>query len=126
MPYTVTIQNELSHLRIDVSGERKFGKKGEDAISVWSQVAEVCREMDINRILAIFRLSGRASSTMGAFQIVESAKGFGWSEKYRLAIVDTNEESRKDNLFIETVAVNYGYTMKVFDNEQEAKEWLLA
>jgi hypothetical protein len=55
----------------------------------------------------------------------KSEEEFGWSRRFKLAIVDVNEDSRKDNLFTETVAVNRGYNVKIFDNENDAKEWLL-
>jgi hypothetical protein len=70
-------------------------------------------------ILAIFKLSGRLP-VMPAYEIASSPEEFGWSRKFKLAIVDVNNESRQDNLFAETVAVNRGYNVKIFDNEKDA------
>ena len=63
---------------------------------------------------------------MASYDIVDRAEEFGWSKRFRLALVDCNEASRKDNLFTETVAVNRFYSLLVFDNEQDAKGWLLS
>ena len=124
MPYNVILREEQDHIRVEVSGDRNRGKEVDDAISVWSQVAQICHEKNVYRILAISKLTGRLP-ILAAFEIAKSPEEFGWSRSFKLAFVDLNEESRQVNLFAETVAVNRGYWIKVFDNELDAKVWML-
>ena len=44
MPCEVIIQEKQAHIRVEVSGDRTQCKEVEDAISVWSQVAQICSE----------------------------------------------------------------------------------
>ena len=125
MPYEFSIDNKESYIRVNVSGERIEGRELEDIISVWSAVTDKCREWSINKVLAVFQLTGRVP-VMASYDIVDSAKEFGWSKRFRLALVDCNEASRQDNLFTETVAVNRFYPFLVVDNEPDAKGWLLS
>jgi hypothetical protein len=124
MPYDFSIEEEEDHIRVSVSGDRIRGREVKDIIPVWSSVADICRERKINRVLAVFQLTG-SLPTMRSYDIVTKAKEFGWSRHFHLAIVDHNVVSRQNNLFTETVAVNRGYQVSIFDNEQHAKEWLL-
>jgi hypothetical protein len=124
MTYKVNIEEQQNYIRVEVSGKRIPGKETDDAIRVWASVAETCRKKNITRILAINNIPGRLPA-LAAYSLAESPEEFGWSRHFKLTVVDVNEDSRKDNLFTETVAVNRGYNVKIFDNENDAKEWLL-
>jgi hypothetical protein len=124
MPYDFNIDVKQDHIRVEVIGHRSKGKEFEDAVRVWSQEADVCREKEINRVLAISKVTGQLP-TIAAYDIAEPPGSFGWSQRFKFAYVDLNEESRNENVFSETVAINRGYNVKLFDNEQDAKEWLL-
>jgi len=54
MPYCTTIHEHKEYIRVEVSGERIQGKEVEDIASVWSGVTDVCRELNINKILWLF------------------------------------------------------------------------
>ena len=123
MPYDVSIEERESHIRVVVSGDRIPGKEVEDGKRVWRRVAEICHETRTNKVLAFVRLSGRLP-IMGSFEMAGSLDQIGWSRSFKLAIVEENEESRKGSLFTETVAVNRGYRVKVFANEESATTWL--
>lgn len=124
MTYNAKFETLDDFVQVTVSGSRIQGQEVADAIGVWSQVADYCREAKIVKILAILQLEGRLP-TMDAYEIVARAEEFGWSHSLRLALVDTNTESLEDNLFTETVAVNRAYPIKVFDDIAAAKTWLL-
>lgn len=124
MPYDLKIQEHENYLRVEVSGERTPGSEVEDATSVWSHVAEVCREKNKDRILGIYNVTGRLSAR-AAHAIAYDPARFGYSKQFKLALVDFNEESRQDILFGEDVAVSGGYQVQVFENEEEARAWLL-
>ena len=123
MPYKVNIEEKEDHIRVVISGEWTKGNEAEEVISAWSQVVEICHMKNINNILAIGKVTGLLSP-IAAYNIAKYPGDHGWSRKFKLAVVALGE-SWKSNLFAETVADNRGYTLKVFDNEQDAKTWLL-
>ena len=124
MSYNVTFKENVDHLRVGISGKRTPGNEVEDSLKAWSKVAEICRERNINHILAILKISGHLPD-MASYNIGDLAEKYGWSRGFKLAVVTKDEYSRKVNLLSETVAVNRGFDVKVFDNEQDAKTWLL-
>ena len=124
MPYEVSIEEQEEYIRVEASGKRTPGNEVDDAISVWSNVAEVCRAKEKDRILGIYNVTGRLP-TRAAHAIAYDPARFGYSKCFKLALVDLNEESRQDVLFVEDVAVSSGYRVRVFENEEEAKAWLL-
>jgi predicted fused transcriptional regulator/phosphomethylpyrimidine kinase len=124
MPYELSIQEKENYIRVDVSGQRTPGHEIEDAISVWSRVAEVLNEKQIDRVLAIYNLTGRLPARAAHAIAYDPAK-FGWSKHFKVALVELNEESRQDMFFAEDVAVSSGYRVRIFDSEQEAEAWLL-
>ena len=123
MPYKVTIKEKEDHLRVEISGKWTKGNEVEEVISAWSQVVEIGRTKNINHILAIGKVTGHLPP-MAAYDMAKFPDDHGWSRKFKLALVALGE-SWKSNLFAETVADNRGYDVKVFDNEQDAKAWLL-
>jgi len=44
MSFNVSIEEKHDYIRVDVSGERIRGQVENDAIAVWSNVAEVCNK----------------------------------------------------------------------------------
>ncbi len=125
MSYKCIIQKNPEYLRVDVSGDWSPGKELEDALSVWSQVAEACKELEAFNVLAVWDVPGRLP-TFTAFQLGSMAHSFGIGHKFKLAIVHLNEERLKDSLFAETVAVNRGFQVKMFSDETQALSWLLS
>ena len=124
MPYEFSIQETENYIRVEVSGQRTPGSEVEDSISVWSRVAEVCNAKQMDRVLGIFNLTGRLPARAAHAIAYDPAK-YGWSKRFKLAIVESNEESRQDMFFVEDVAVSSGYRVRIFDNEQKAETWLL-
>ncbi len=124
MPYEVNIQEQEDYLRVEISGKRIPGNEEEDAVSVWSHVADVCRDKEKNRILGIYDVTGRLP-IRAAHAIAYNPARFGYSKRFKLALVNLREESLQDVLFVEDVAVCSGYRVRVFEVEEEAEAWLL-
>ena len=124
MAYETNITEFPGYLRVHVCGERAPGHSVTNADRVGKMIVEYCRDNDIDRIMLVLELGGRLGP-LDAVGIVTHAPDYGFHHGLRLAFVDLNTESFPDNLFTETVAVNRSYSMKVFDNEQNAREWLL-
>jgi hypothetical protein len=124
MAYEVSIQDQQDHVRVEASGTRTPGHEVEDAIATWSEVAKFCDEKKRDRVLGIFKVTGRLP-TPAAYAIAFNPESYGWSRRLKLALVVVSEESRQDALFVEDVAVSSGYQIRVFDNEKKATVWLL-
>ena len=124
MAQKITFEEKGDFIRIEVSGDRVIGKETEDTFITWSKVADKCRETGISNVLAIIKLSGRLPADT-SYITVRKAYEFGWSRDFSLALVYTNEDSLRDKFFTELVANSRGYTMKIFNNEQDASVWLL-
>lgn len=124
MPYTADIQTMQDHIRVDVSGDRSAGDAVGNADRVGKQVLKVCQTSGISQVLLVARLTGHASA-IDIFEIVTGSEKYGWNHDIKLAFVDLNSESIDDVRFMETVAFNRAYRVRVFDNEAEASQWLL-
>jgi hypothetical protein len=128
MSYTISIQEYQGYIRAEVSGKRIKGQETQDTFQVWLTLAELCRNKGISTILVIYNLSGDLPVITG-FNIGSSGVNMELLKILKkVAFVDKNEQSRKVNRFIETVAVNRGASggVKVFGDENEALNWLLA
>lgn len=125
MEYETHITELPDYLRVHVCGERSPGRSVANADRVGRMIVEYCKDKGIDRILLVLELKGRLGP-LDAVGIVTHSPDYGFDHGFKLAFVDLNAESYRDSLFTETVAVNRAYSMKVFDDEQEAREWLLS
>jgi len=124
MGYETRITEYPDYVRVHVVGKRSPGHSVANADRVGKMIVELCEEKGINNILLVLELTGRLGP-LDSMGIVTHSQEYGFHHNFRLAFVDLNAESYRDSLFTETVAVNRSYSMKVFDNEQDAREWLL-
>ena len=125
MPYGCIFQTYPDYLRVEVSGGWTPGKEGEDSVRVWGEVAETCKKEGKTRILAIWDVAGRLPP-MDGYNLGANPERFGWDRRFKLATVHLHEERFQDGLFVETVALNRGFRVKMFEDEEKAKSWLLA
>lgn len=123
MPYDYKIEKQADYLLVEVSGNREHGREVIDSLMGWKKVAEMCHVKKLHKVLTVLKLTGRLP-TFSAYEIGSVPDTFGWGHKFKGAIVDLNKESIEDNRFGETVANNRGYRIKIFDNVEDAKEWL--
>ena len=123
MSYESRLQVLEDVIRVDVRGHRSADSTVANAGQIGRDVVEKCRESGIDRILLVLYLSGRFSP-LEAFEMVSDAMNYGWSYRFRLAIVNLDAASLDDTHFTETIAVNRCFDMKVFDNEHDGLEWL--
>jgi hypothetical protein len=124
MPYEFQVQVHEDYLRAEVSGARTPGREVHDAVQTGQQISDAVYRSGVSKVLAVFRMTGRLPATE-SHEIYSNPQAFGWSRDVKVALVDMNPESKEDSLFSETVAVNRAYDMSVFDNEEDALEWLL-
>jgi len=124
MPYNATVEPFENYIRVEVKGDRRPGHEVNDAIQTGREISAACRDNGVDKILLIFKMTGRLPPTE-AYEIFSNPEEFGWSRDVKVALVDENPDSQEDSLFSETVAVNRAYNTRVFEEEEEALEWLL-
>ncbi len=126
MGFHLTIERADGYLRFEVAGERVPGELTEQMLGVWMRVAEACRESGVERVIGINRLTGPVP-TLEVFQIGQQVPRILGPTVRKLAfVVLGGEDAVRANLFFENVAVNRGLSGRVFDDESQALEWLLA
>ena len=124
MTYDLTIKENSDHIRLEISGSWTPGQEAEDVKSVWIRVAGKSRVNNVCRILAIWNIPNRLP-TLAAYNMTKATEEFGWSRRFKLAVVYSSGQRLQDSLFGEDIGVNRGYNIKMFNNEQDAKSWLL-
>ena len=125
MPYESVFQVHDDHIRIEISGERIPGNVSADTGEVVRKTMGVIAETGIKNCLIILDLTGPLSP-MDAFDIVAASEAVGWQRQFRAAMVDRNAATAEDTHFTEIVAGNRAYPVRVFENEEDALNWLLA
>lgn len=124
MAYSIRISKTEKYIRADVSGNWNPGSELDDALNTWSAMAKYCKVQNTNRILSVWDVRGHLP-TVAAYNLIGSLGKIGWEYRFRAAVVHLNENRLKDSLFVETVAINRGFQVKMFDNEESALRWLL-
>jgi hypothetical protein len=124
VPYEVAIQEKEDRVRAGVSGSRKPGAEFADSQGAWRQIFDACRTTGIPRAMVVADINGPLP-TLPAYKIGTSLEASGGNRSIRIAYVELDEASRQDVHFAEIVAVNQGFSARVFETEEEARNWLL-
>lgn len=125
MSYVTDFQVLDDHIRIEVTGERVPGNVAPDSGEVIEKTMQVIEKTGITNCLLILNLTG-ALSPMDAFDIVAISEEVGWKRNFKVAMVERNAAALEDTHFTEIVAGNRAYPVRVFDNEDDARDWLLS
>jgi hypothetical protein len=125
MSYVTDFQVLDDHIRIEVTGERIPGHVTPDSGEVAEKTVQVIEKTGITNCLLILNLTGPLSP-MDAFDIVAISEEVGWKRNFRIAAVERNAALLEDTHFTEIVAGNRAYPVRVFDNEDDARDWLLS
>ena len=84
-----------------------------------------CRAAGLTRLLIRYRMHGHFS-LMHAFDLSNNPQQLGWVRSLRIAVVRLEGTPVKELRAVETVAVNRGFPLRVFEDEPAATHWLLA
>ena len=95
------------------------------ATELWTGVVEVCRENNCLNVLGLSNTT-RPLRTMEAYKHADLFRELGVDHNFRIAWVELNPEAVETIHFVETVLVNRGFTANVFEDELQARNWLLA
>lgn len=124
MGYDVYITKENNYLRAEIHGNRVPGKEIINMSEAWRKIRVAGRNENIYKILAIINVSGHLKKST-TLKMSLAPSEFGWSRDFKLAAVDLNKDSYEANKFSVLVSGNRGYNTELFNNEVDAKTWLL-
>ena len=119
--YTIEFEYQPEYLYAFVEGD-------EDSLEItrqfWSELLAECKKFDYRKLL----IEENISENVTASEVYEFAKelpnmGF---DGISVAFVDRQADHEEINRFGGLVAHNRGMDLKVFEEVQEAKEWLLS
>ncbi|MBT8298828.1 MAG: hypothetical protein KJO52_10875 [Maribacter sp.] len=112
-------------LRVEFKGKRTPGEELEEGIAAWKQVADMARSTNLNRIMVVSRVKGRLP-VESAFNITQSLDIIGWQVDFIVAGVVPDKIAFTNLSIFETIMQNLGYEGKIFEQEGDAKKWLLS
>ncbi len=118
--YTITFEERSDYLYAYVEGEQD---NYEISRAYWQEVADRAASVDAKRVM-IHENILEPGTFAGVYRLASEipAMGFG---RARIAFVDPYIEQNEINSFGELVALNRGVKGKVFNDLQEAEDWLL-
>jgi hypothetical protein len=121
MTYDVRVTVYDRYIRIEARGTRSR----EASEVFFRRIAEESAAHGIYDILLVLELEGRLS-TFEIEDMVAAHREKGFDSRHTIAVVDRNPESREDTRFAETVGAVRGLMGAAFDDEEEARRWLLS
>ncbi len=114
-----------NYLRVEFNGKRAPGQEVVEGIATWKQVADIARKVELNRIMVVSKVKGRLPA-VSAFSITESLDIIGWQQDFIIAEVAPDKIAFTNLSIFETIMHHLGYEGKMFENESDAKKWLLS
>ena len=120
VPYRSEIQPKDEYLYAFVEGQDSF----ETSETFWFELLEECKDKNYSKLLIEENLEGELSSSETYELSVKLAKSD--YKNLTVAFVDRQADHKDSNKYGETIVTNRGVRIKVFDDLDVAKQWLLA
>jgi|SRR5436853_2895970 hypothetical protein len=89
----------------------------------WKEIGALCRRNKVQKLL-VEKAAGPLVSTIDAFDVATSLRDYGL-ESVKIAFYEQEAAINETTIFPETVAANRGLRLRVFDDIEKAKAWLL-
>ncbi len=124
MPLKLKYRVFEAYLWVEFTGHRTSGQEVEEGIKTWKQVADIARKENQNRIMVVTKVKGRLP-IVSVFNITDSLDVIGWRPDFIVAGVAPDKIAFTNLSIYEIIMQNHGYEGKMFENENEAKKWLL-
>ena len=123
MTHTVTYNSALGVIETVAQGNLTWS----EAKEIISAITQIALEKDCFLCLSDYRKATIAMSTLQIYDIPKILSAFVTSSglsssKFKRAIIA--EKSSKDYQFFETVTLNMGQNIRLFQDIDEAKKWL--
>lgn len=119
--YSLSAELRTGYLDIKVQGLRSF----ESAAAMAEEVFALIRKHQVSRLLLDIRDFYGKLGVPGSFRLCSGkVSKFKQLKIDRAAVIDSAPEE-KSGWFIETAVRNWGYSLRIFSDVQEGKDWLL-
>jgi hypothetical protein len=126
MSYVFTTSQEGDMLVVRIGGTRPA--LDIDAIeqmwAFWSRTGDQCHRQGIRRLLSVNTPSGAVTSSAAA-TFYKRLGEFGLDPRMRIAVVIPDSRSRRVIELGAALAVERGWNVRVFAEEDPARQWLL-
>jgi hypothetical protein len=119
MSYQLTIEERPTHLHAKVVGERTPA----NALRFLEEAFAACVKSGHSSLLLEMRLSSRSITTTAVYEVILKRVPDG-RRLCKIAYVDATSEHSDIPHFAETVAVNRGVNVRLFESVAVAAEWL--
>jgi len=120
MRNSLAVTFEGDHVLVRSDGEKDM----EFATEVWSQVAATCEESNCFNVLGIAKTKIPLEALDG-YEHARLFRDLGIDHRFRIAWVETTADAVDLARFVELVLTNRGLSVHIFENEKEARVWLL-
>jgi hypothetical protein len=119
MENELEISFEGDHIKVIANGVKDY----EFARRVYTGIHDACIENSCFKVLGIGKTT-RSQSTLEAFDNARLWKDLGFTFQYRIAWVELNSAAMDTAQFIETVLINRGFPVRLFNDIEDARQWL--
>ena len=121
MAYVISTENRGDYLSVSASGFQSY----EDNLALASACMEECKKIGVKLLFVdITGLTGQPGP-MADYQLVKLIDEWASNKHVSKAALYESASELDAGKFFETVAVNRGINIKVFDDKTEALGWLL-
>ncbi len=120
MQNTLKISFEGDHILVIADGDKDYRYMDR----LWREMAAACEQHDCYDVLGIANTSTPVEAVDG-YDLPVLFRELNIDQKYRIAWVEKNEDSRDVIAFFQTVLANRGLPGLLFETEEQAREWLL-
>ena len=119
MPLHIDYKRYPTYLHATITGENN----PQTFAQYTGEILKECKKQNCRRVLMEEKLEGSRMSTTNIFTMIEDASDVALGFYEALAFV--NEKLGEAAYFAETVAVNRGIPIVIFDSVADAEKWLL-
>lgn len=115
----VTFENDF--VQILSKGEKSL----ETSLNLWKETIQVCNQHKCYKILGL-ATSIKPPTTIESYKHADLLHDFKIDHTYKIAWIEFNPEAVGSIKFLENVLFNRGLDVKLFQDVDEAKSWLLS
>jgi hypothetical protein len=119
VPYHLTIEEHPTYLHATVAGTHS----PENALRFLKEAHEACVKSGKTAVLLEMNLVGPSLDATSIFRVISERSGEAVKLR-KIAYVDASSRDPEKMRFAETVAVNRGVNVRLFQDLAEAKEWM--